>query len=301
MRIVWIVFFVLAGGLAAAWWLGWARSSNWQQATGWAQVLPAERAWLARGQQSYATQSNAPVLNWEGHATLRIDWGGVRLVTDPVVTGRVKVAPRLFPEPLLDTTAAFDVVLISHAHMDHLDNASLAQLAPTRIILPAGSQRFLSEPVRRKHQLIPIHVGDSISVGAVEIVAVEAAHGGWRYPWQRGLFACGYVIRYGGESLYVAGDTAQGSHFKLIAASYAPRYAVLPIGAFSPEWFLRKRHLNPEEAIDAASILGAEYVIPYHFGTFRLSLEPPLEPLPRFARVAYERGQKWIFPVRTGL
>jgi L-ascorbate metabolism protein UlaG (beta-lactamase superfamily) len=275
-------------------WLGWGRSGQWAEVTGWSQLSTEERAWAQQGATDYLKLENAPHLEWLGHATLQVEWGGLSLLTDPVNSGRVKVAPRLFAEPVLIDSEPVDAILISHAHMDHLDNATLARLPSTRLYLPAGSERFLTDAVRARHEVVPVQLWEPLRLGALEIIPVPAAHGGWRYPWQRGLFACGYVVRQGEASLYVAGDTAAGAPFAEIRSKYAPRYAVLPIGAYSPEWFLRCRHLNPEEALDVAAALGAEYVIPYHFGTFRLSLEPVDEPLRRFAQAALSREQKWF-------
>ncbi len=295
----WCGGFVLCLGLLAfALWLGWGRSGDWLEVSGWTELSDAERAWVNKCSGEFNALENRPELRWFGHATMVLDWGGVRLVSDPVNSSRVKVAPRLFDEPLLPVATDLDGVLLSHAHMDHMDNATLERLSPTRIYLPAGSERFLSEAVRGRHQIVPVRIDESFRVGELKINPVPAQHGGWRYPWQQGLFACGYVIRHGDESLYLAGDTAMGEHFETIRTKYAPRYAVLPIGAYSPEWFLRSRHLNPEEAAEAAETLGAEFVIPYHFGTFRLSLEPVDEPLRRWATVAQGQGRKWLFPVK---
>lgn len=284
--------------LGFVFWLGWGRSGKWSEVTGWSKLSESERRWQEQSADTYAVLDNRPQLSWLGHATMQLEWGGVRLVSDPVSSDKVKVAPRLFEKPVLGDASSFDGILLSHAHMDHMDNATLERLAPTRVYLPAGSERFLSAKVRRRHKIIPVRIGEAFLVGRLEITPVPARHGGWRYPWQRGLFACGYIVRHAGKTLYVAGDTAMGTHFQTIARDYAPDYAVLPIGAYSPEWFLRCRHLNPEEAVEAAAALGAEFVIPYHFGTYRLSLEPVDAPLRRFAQVAPEQGVHWCLPVR---
>ncbi|MGZ0708362.1 MBL fold metallo-hydrolase [Coraliomargarita sp. W4R53] len=297
MRYLFWILLMLTAVVAFAIWLGWGRRGEWSQVSGWSAITEAERDWALKSVQTYQALENRPELEWLGHATLRVEWGGQRLVTDPVNSGRVKVAPRLFAEPVLKDRESLDAILLSHAHMDHLDNATLERLSPTRLFLPAGSERFLTDAARARHEIVLVQLWEPIQLGELEIIPVPAAHGGWRYPWQQGLFACGYVIRHGDESLYVAGDTASGAPFTEIRARYAPRYAVLPIGAYSPEWFLRSRHLNPEEALDAADELGAEYVVPYHFGTFRLSLEPVDQPLRRFATAAVLREQKWFLPV----
>jgi L-ascorbate metabolism protein UlaG (beta-lactamase superfamily) len=288
---------LLLGAIGFALWLGWGRSGQWAQVTGWAKLAGAERDWRDQSAASYAKLKNRPELQWFGHATMQIEWGGVRLIADPVNSSRVKMAPRLFAEPILQDNTKADGILISHAHMDHLDNATLERLPSTRLYLPAGSERFLSVAVRGRHEIVPVRIGEHFILGDLEITPVPARHGGWRYPWQQGLFACGYVIRHGDESLYLAGDTAMSEHFETIRTNYAPRYAVLPIGAYSPDWFLRCRHLNPEEAVEAAEVLGSEYVFPYHCGTFRLSLEPVDAPLRLWAAIALERGQQWLIQV----
>jgi L-ascorbate metabolism protein UlaG (beta-lactamase superfamily) len=287
-------FVLLVGFVWAAYWLGWGRDTTWGAATGWDQLPDPERQFCERSIAAFSADDAAPTLTWLGHATVLVEWQGQRCVVDPVAAGRVKVAPRWFDSPILDLSATYDLILLTHAHMDHLDMATLEALPRTRIVLPAGSERFLSEAVKRKHRIEPMALGAHVTLGDLDVVSVAAAHGGWRYPWQRGVFACGYVFRAEGEALYVAGDTAMGAHFKQIADAYHPRIAVLPIGAYAPQWFLQCRHLNPEEALDAAEQLGVEFVMPYHFGTYRLSLEPMAEPLQRFSAEALKRDQAWI-------
>jgi L-ascorbate metabolism protein UlaG (beta-lactamase superfamily) len=297
MKIVVCLVFLVGGLASFAIWLGWGRQSTWETVTGWSLLLAEERAVAEQARVDFEQRAEAPEFSWKGHATMEIRWGAVRCVVDPVVADRVKVAPRWFDQPRLDVTQRHDVILITHAHMDHLDVATLEAMPAARILLPAGTERFLSAAVMAKHTVQPIQLGEVIEFGELEIIPVAARHGGWRYPWQRGLFACGYILRRRGESLYVAGDTATGVHFKEIAAQYGPRTAVLPIGAYAPQWFLQCRHLNPEEALDVAEEMEVDMVVPYHFGSYRLSLESMDEPLRRFSAGALARGQAWMLPV----
>ena len=281
----------------AAYWLGWGQRTSWEAATGWSRLSDVEREFAAESARAFDGIESAPRLSWWGHATVQIDFFGLRFLVDPVAASRIKVAPRLFEQPQLNIETGSDVILITHAHMDHLDMATLEALPPARLLLPAGSERFLSEVVLSRHVVQPITLNEVIQLGGLEIIPVPARHGGWRYPWQKGLFACGYIVRAEGEVLYVAGDSAMGAHFKEIGQRYAPRTAVLPIGAYAPQWFLQGRHLNPEEALDTAAALGVEFVMPYHFGTYRLSLEAMDEPLLRFSHEALRRSQKWMLPL----
>ena len=142
-----------------------------------------ELAWERFSKANYEKTIGRPELQWFGHATMGIDWNGLYLLTDPVISARVKVAPRLFDQPRLDETRLVDAVLITHAHMDHLDNASLERLLPTNIYLPSGSECFLSEAVCRRHVVIPVKLEAPFFIGELEVIPVPAKHGGWRYPW----------------------------------------------------------------------------------------------------------------------
>lgn len=288
---------LIAAGLVFLIWLGWGRSRSWQASIGWDALPEAARARAAESLAAFTAESGAPRLRWWGHATLEVDWVGQQLILDPVASARIQLAPRLINDLKLDVSQHYSLILLTHAHMDHLDNPTLERLPPSQIILPAGSEDFLSARVRKRHKVLPLELGEVFAFGELQVIPVPARHGGWRYPWQKGYWACGYLIRHAGRSIYIAGDTSMGPHFEAIARDYAPDYAVLPIGAYAPQWFLQSRHLNPEEAWQAAATLGVAYVIPYHFGTFRLSLEPVKEPLLRWATGADSREIPWLLPV----
>src|SRR5204862_5164537 len=116
-------------------------------------------------------------LTYVGHATVVIDMAGTRLITDPVLRPRVAHLRRYGPVDTGDA-AGIDGVLISHAHMDHLDPASLALLAgaPT-IVVPRGAARF----IRGRRGIIEAGEGDAVKIGALTIHATHAEHDGRRY------------------------------------------------------------------------------------------------------------------------
>ena len=291
----------LVACLAAAVWLGWGRRSTWRKWSGWDRIDSGQKLHAKAVSSAIRSEPTSPAIDWLGHGSLRIKWGGRTILVDPVASSRITVAPRLFPDPMPNLDERADLVLLTHAHMDHLDPRTLAQVPPTRLLLPEGSGRFLDRSLRQRHQLSELAVGGpGLTLDPLRITAVPAAHGGWRYPWQRGLRACGYVIQHSGQALFVAGDTAYGPHFREIGLKHRPRWAVLPIGAYSPSWFLRIRHMDPREAAQAALDIGAEYVLPCHFGTYRVSLEGMSEPLPWFVRECQRLDIKWWLGVDEG-
>ena len=278
-------------------WLGWGRRSTWQEATGWNDLERVDRDRIRAGNAAFAALADAPRLWWLGHSSLLLEWGGVRIVFDPVLGRSVGVIPRLFEAGEWPGGASVDAIVLTHAHMDHFDPASMGQFRARRLILPRGTERFLEKAGLGPVPMTLAEEARPIQVGSMEVLPLVAVHGGWRYPWQRGLRALSYMVRLGERSLYVAGDTAWGSHFEAIGKRYRPDYAVMPIGAYSPAVVLRKRHLNPEEAVRAALKLGAGFVMPCHFGTYRLSFEPWKEPLQRFARATREHPLQVFLPI----
>jgi L-ascorbate metabolism protein UlaG (beta-lactamase superfamily) len=102
----------------------------------------------------------------------------------------------------------------------------------------------------------------------------------------------GYVITYQGKSIYFAGDTASGEHFEEIGKRFNIHYALLPIGAYRPEFIMKYNHLNPEEAFEAFKQLQAKTMIPMHYGTFKLTDEPLDEPLEWIEQIDRENQNK---------
>lgn len=240
-----------------------------------------------------------PQIVWLGHASFLIAWRGKILLIDPVFAKFIGTAKRRIPNSSLINQLDPDAILVSHAHMDHLNAASIKRFAGATVILPRNSEDFL--PHELKQKAIGLATGRSIDLGTLTILATEARHGGWRYPWQKGYTALSYLISDGEQTVYYAGDSAYGDHFKAIGESFPIEIALLPIGAYSPRWFLKTRHLNPPEAVMAAQDLKANTMIPYHFGTYRLSWDALNEALPWFVKEAQNMDMKWQLPCDQNL
>ena len=260
-------------------WLGWFSPKK--------PLPPMERFFL--GGDEKPSGENGPQLTWLGHSSFRVEWGGQVLLLDPVLSPHVSVAPRQVELPDGGCLQGVDAVLLSHGHMDHFNSETLAKLDPCSLHLPARSERFLQGAARGRHRVHRFRMGDSFSIGHLRVDVVPARHGGWRYPWQLGYFACGFVISGPGSVLYFAGDTAWGGHFAEIGQRFRPDTAILPIGGYSPRFFLKSRHLDPPAAVEAAEALGVQQVIPCHYGAYRVSLESMNAPIRRFRQAMLNR------------
>ncbi|MCP3962633.1 MAG: MBL fold metallo-hydrolase [bacterium] len=287
-----------AGGLLAVW-VGWLSPvRDWRAATGWDEIPASQRPTATELWRDPAA-GPPPELRWLGHSGFVLRWHGETILIDPNVSRRCTVSKRLMETPAdLAALGPVSAVLISHAHYDHLDMPTLeAARRLDAVVLPAGSEGYFSDPRWRATRLVPLAVGQRWRLGELEIIAVHADHNGNRFhPLKSRRLAVGYVIASPEAVLYYAGDTGFGDHLERIGKQYRPRAAILPIGAYTPRFPLAYYHLNPEEAADAARVLGVETVVPCHFGTYVLSLDRPSWALPRFARAAHDRQVRWLMP-----
>jgi L-ascorbate metabolism protein UlaG (beta-lactamase superfamily) len=215
-----------------------------------------------------------------GHATLLIELDGVRILTDPVLGGRLGPLRRHGPTPDAAAIGDLDAVLISHAHPDHFDRASLRLLAaPGRVVVPPG---LGGAAAGLGGHVTELHVGASLELGTVLVTAVPALH--WRWPLRPKAHVIGYLIE-GSTGLYFAGDT----RFFPSMAALAGRVdvALLPVGRWGPH--PGPDRLGPASAAAAARVVGASIAIPIHWGTFypagfwRIWPRPLREPAARFA------------------
>lgn len=211
-------------------------------------------------------------IQYVGHATVLVDVGGVRLLTDPLLRNRVAHLRRVAK---VDHGAlrGVDAVLISHLHYDHLDLPSLQRLGREMpVIAPHGAGPL----IRRKTgstRITEMRVGDEIEIGALTVKATHADHDAARLPFGAEAEPLGYVIEGEGRSVYFAGDT---DVFPEMAAIGPVDVALLPIWGWGPT--MGPGHMDPERAAEAAALLGARLAIPIHWGTYypiHLGLQRP--------------------------
>lgn len=218
---------------------------------------------------------------WIGHASVWLKLGETTIAIDPVF-GNIPMHDRLTPLPLPKEQLYADIVLITHAHYDHYDKATiqymLAQNPDIIVVAPAGFWRYMKKIIDRE-QCFEMEWWESLMVGGLFITLVPSKHWSRRtlFDTNKVLWG-GYVIQNEEHTIYHSGDTATGEHFKLIKERFEIDEAFLPIGTYKPEW-MNQNHLNPAQAFQAAHDLGAQTLIPIHYGTFDLSDEPLDEPI----------------------
>ena len=229
-------------------------------------------------------------LTFVGHATVMITTSSTRIVTDPLLENSFYGVRRAKAAGVHEADLAdLDLVLITHAHRDHLSRKSLARLpGAAPVVVPPKCERL----VRRTGliDVVELTPGRIATRHDVEVVAVPVRHSGSRGLGGLGRHgACGYVIRAPGACVYVAGDTGYFSGFAEIGRRFQPDVALLPISGYEPAAF-REEHLSPLDAMYAFEDLGARILIPTSYGSFPLSYEPLDAPLTWLRALARERG-----------
>ncbi len=238
-----------------------------------------------------------PRVTFLGHATVLVEMGDIRILTDPVLLARVGFLDRVVADLDRALYSNIDVVVISHLHHDHCDVRSLKLLANARLIVPRGSASWFAK--KGLGNVVELAAGQSETVGGVTFMAVPAVHSGTRTPFGPQADALGYLMSTDDSSLYFAGDTDIFAGMRDIGDSLGRQLdlALLPVWGWGPN--LGSGHLNPRNATDALRMVDARYGMPIHWGTLfpyglrrvrpatgQLLYDPPRT----FASIAKSRG-----------
>jgi len=254
------------------------------------------------------TAKDESAVTFIGHSSFLIQTAGHALLIDPVFVTQLIILRRQRRAGL----PPIDAVLLTHAHMDHLNRPSLRAVnremrrrglpAPV-VIVPRGVEDLVQD--LGFSRIESLEWWDSAHLTDLTVTLVPARHWGARlfHDTHRGFG--GYVLRSdGGPAIYHSGDTAYFTGFSEIANRLQPDIALLPIGAYYPDSY-RAVHTSPEDALRAFVELKARVMIPMHYNSFRLGREPMNEPLPRLLRAAshagveeqiaaLEEGESWV-------
>ncbi|HET8862241.1 MAG TPA: MBL fold metallo-hydrolase [Solirubrobacterales bacterium] len=200
-------------------------------------------------------------VTYVGHATVLVELGGTRLLTDPVLRGRVGPLRRHGAAPAPGLTQGLDAVLISHLHHDHADLPSLRRIGrDVRVLASPGGGEFLG-----RHgfaDVTELAPGESARVGEVTVTATEAWHpGGGRF--ERESRAVGFTLSAGHRRVYFAGDTDLFDDMGKLGGELD--LALLPIWGWGTS--IGEGHLDPERAAQAAALLSPRIAVPIHWGT----------------------------------
>jgi len=187
---------------------------------------------------------------WLSHASFLIQLEGKRFLIDPVF-GNIPFYKRQMAFPYaIETLGKIDYLLLSYTHYDHFDTPSIKQILPQKpqLILPLGREPYLQK-MDKNASIVTLDWYQSYSINKqLTVHFVPAKHWGRRtlFDTNRALWG-GFILESPHHTLYFAGDTAYDSHFKTIGKRYSIDYALLPIGAYKPQFFMKHHHLNPHK------------------------------------------------------
>ncbi len=254
---------------------------------------------------------------WLGHSTVLLNFFGITILTDPVLFPRIgirlaclTIGPKRLTKPALrfSELPPIDLVLLSHAHFDHLDTRTLRRFGRTTEVITASRTGDLLRGMRFG-KVTELHWDESYSLttpaGALRVRAIPVNHWGARMQHDDFRGYNGYVLERGGRRVIYGGDTAMSDGFAELRDGRPYDLAIFGIGAYQP-WV--RSHATPEQAVAMADAAGARYLMPVHHQTFKLSFEPFREPIERFVaaladepeRIALrEIGETFVLPRST--
>ncbi|MEQ9076908.1 MAG: MBL fold metallo-hydrolase [Sandaracinaceae bacterium] len=249
-----------------------------------------------RWQQIHATPGPKPPLRvrdglrvtFVNHATFLLQLGGLNVLTDPVWGERTSpvgfAGPKRFRPPGIrfEDLPPIDLVLLSHDHFDHLCEETTRRLAEAHA--PAYATGLGNAALLRRFGVDEVHEldwWDGAEIGGAKVTFTPAQHFSGRGLGDRDRTLWGaFALEHADTQIYFAGDTGMGPHFAQTRERLgAPDLALLPIGAYRPQWFMSRVHVSPAEAVEAARILEARVSVATHFGTFKLADDGMREPV----------------------
>lgn len=278
---------------------GFTRFLKWQS-TRRPVVWPAWREATPGPPPPRRVDGDALRVTFVNHATVLIQTAGLNIITDPVWSHRVSPVSWIGPARIrvpgirFDDLPPIDAILISHNHYDHLDVPTLRRLVERdtpRIFAGLGTGALFDQEGLGGWTDLDWWQSAQLSE-RVSVVATPGQHfSGRGLSDGSGVLWAGFVLRTPGGAIYFAGDTGMGPHFGEIRQRFgAPRLAILPIGAYTPRWFMAPVHVSPEQAVEAHRILGARLSVAIHFGTFPLADEGPDTPIRDLAMARSAQG-----------
>jgi L-ascorbate metabolism protein UlaG (beta-lactamase superfamily) len=270
-------------------------------------VLPTVEA-IAQMHAHHRQETDS--VTWLGHAAFLMRMAGQTVLVDPFLSDYASpipgVGPRRFTPPGLPIGALppVDVLMVSHNHYDHLDARTIDALPNKHrihVIVPLGLGRFFR--TRGFMRISELDWHEAVEPEGLIVTCVPAIHRSARTLIDRNRTLWGgFVLQSQRARVYFGGDTAYGAVFKETGRRHGPfDLALLGIGCYAPRAAMHMNHADPEEAVQIARDLGAGHVMGMHWGTLRMTEEPPFEPPRRFriaaAAAGYAPHEAWLMRV----
>lgn len=236
-----------------------------------------------------ALKTGQLALTWIGHASFLLQFNDLNALFDPNFANWLFLLKRVKRAGMrIEDLPPIDLVLLTHAHFDHFHKPTLRRLpSPKLAIMPWG----MGDLARGLgfERIIELKWWESFTHGDLKVTLTPSKHWGARTLSDAHRGFGGFLIEHQGRSVYHAGDTAYSEGFKEIGRRCKPEIALLPIGAYFPDE-LRRVHMGPDEAIKVFKDLGSKWLVPMHYGTFRLSFEAMDEPPRLLNELAHKSG-----------
>ncbi len=233
--------------------------------------------------------SQIPRATWIGHATVLVQYAGINFLTDPHLTKAASpigiFGPKRMIPPALrfDELPKIDFIVISHNHYDHLDHRTVDMFGSSvNWFVPLGLKKWFVDRGISPDKVMELDWWESNQFAEdVKITFTPNIHWSKRTPWDTNKSLWGsWIIEINGFKTWFAGDTGYDNKmFKEIGEKAGPfDLALIPIGAYSPRYFMSSQHIDPVEAVLVHQDIQSRKSIPIHWATFQLSHEPLLEP-----------------------
>jgi L-ascorbate metabolism protein UlaG (beta-lactamase superfamily) len=228
-------------------------------------------------------------ITWIGHASFLVQFNDLNVLIDPNFANWLFLLKRIKRSGLrIADLPPIDLVLLTHAHFDHFHKPTLRKLPHPKLgVMPWGVGDLAHD--LGFERVVELEWWESFSHRDWKVTFTPSNHWGARTLRDHHRGYGGFVLEHQGRRIYHAGDSAYFDGFKLIGELCCPEIALLPIGAYHPESF-RKVHMGPDEAIRVFRDLNARWLVPMHYGTFRLSFEDMEEPPRWLQQIATQDG-----------